>query len=74
MLTAYSIRNSQIGLCKGINFIVAKLLTIFDKEQEQDVFWLFVRVIENFFHCEYYSELVGVMDDCSLCLDKLKDV
>ena len=74
MLTAYSIRNSQIGLCKGINFIVAKLLTIFDKEQEQDVFWLFVRVIENFFQCEYYSELVGVMDDYSLCLDKLKDV
>ena len=71
VLTAYSRRNSQIGYCQGFNFIVAKLLTIFDKEE--DVFWLFVRVIENILPCEYYSELVGIMGDCSLCLDKLKE-
>jgi hypothetical protein len=71
VLTAYSRRNSQIGYCQGFNFIVAKLLMIFEKEE--DVFWIFVRIIENILPCEYYSELVGVMGDCSLCLDKLKE-
>ena len=68
---AYSRRNSKIGYCQGFNFIVAKLLMLFDKEQ--DVFWLFVQIIENILPCDYYSELVGIMGDCSLCLKILKE-
>ena len=71
ILMAYSRRNSKIGYCQGFNFIVAKLLMLFDKEQ--DVFWLFVQIIENILPCDYYSELVGIMGDCSLCLKILKE-
>jgi len=71
ILIAYSRRNSQIGYCQGFNFIVAKLLKLF--EREEDVFWIFVQIIENILPCEYYSELVGIMSDCSLCLELLKE-
>ncbi len=65
VLIAYSRRNCKIGYCQGFNFIVAKLLQIFE---EEDAFWLFVQIIENILPCEYYSELVGIMGYCSLCL------
>ena len=65
VLIAYSRRNCKIGYCQGFNFIVAKLLQIFE---EEDAFWLFVQIIENILACEYYSELVGIMGYCSLCL------
>ena len=42
-------------------------------DREEDVFWIFVQIIENILPCEYYSELVGIMRDCSLCLKILKD-
>ena len=71
LLTAYSRRNSKIGYCQGFNFIAARLLRIFDKEEE--AFWIFVQIIENILPCEYYSELVGIMRDCSLCLTILKE-
>ena len=65
VLIAYSRRNCKIGYCQGFNFIVAKLLQIFE---EEDAFWLFVQIIENILPCEYYSELVVIMGYCSLCL------
>ena len=70
VLIAYSRRNCKIGYCQGFNLIVAKLLQIFE---EEDAFWLFVQIIENILPCEYYSELVGIMGDCSLCLKILME-
>lgn len=70
VLVAYSRRNCKIGYCQGFNFIVAKLLLIFE---EEDAFWLFVQIIENILPCEYYSELVGIMGDCTLCLKILNE-
>ena len=70
VLIAYSRRNCKIGYCQGFNLIVAKLLLIFE---EEDAFWLFVQIIENILPCEYYSELVGIMGDCSLCLKILME-
>ena len=70
VLVAYSRRNCKIGYCQGFNFIVAKLLLIFE---EEDAFWLFVQIIENILPCEYYSELVGIMSDCTLCLKILNE-
>lgn len=71
VLIAYTRRNSKIGYCQGFNFIVARLLRLFDKEE--DAFWIFVQIMENILPCEYYSELVGIMSDCSLCLTILKE-
>ena len=70
VLIAYSRRNCKIGYCQGFNLIVAKLLQIFE---EEDAFWIFVQIIENILPCEYYSELVGIMGDCSLCLKLLTE-
>ena len=70
VLIAYSRRNCKIGYCQGFNLIVAKLLLIFE---EEDAFWIFVQIIENILPCEYYSELVGIMADCSLCLKILME-
>ena len=71
ILIAYSRRNSRIGYCQGFNFIVARLLRLFNTEE--DVFWIFVQIIENILPCEYYSELLGIMTDCSSCLEILKE-
>ena len=70
VLIAYSRRNCKIGYCQGFNLIVAKLLQIFE---EEDAFWIFVQILENILPCEYYSELVGIMGDCSLCLKILME-
>ena len=41
--------------------------------EEEDAFWIFVQIIENILPCEYYSELVGIMGYCSLCLKILRE-
>ena len=39
ILLCYSTRNTSVGYCQGMNFLVARLLLIMDDEEK--VFWLF---------------------------------
>ena len=64
VLICYSIRNSSVGYCQGMNFIVGKLLLTL--ENEEDVFWLFVQIIEVLLPLNYYSELSGVITETTL--------
>jgi hypothetical protein len=64
ILICYSVRNSSIGYCQGMNFIVARLLMII--ENEENVFWIFTQIIEYLLPLNYYSELAGVIIDTKL--------
>ena len=61
ILLAYSRRNLSIGYCQGFNFIVGRLLKVFDDEEE--AFWVFVQIIENYLPINYYSEMAGIIVD-----------
>ena len=61
VLLAYSRRNISIGYCQGFNFIVGRLLYIFNNEEH--AFWVFVQIIENLLPINYYSEMAGVIID-----------
>jgi hypothetical protein len=65
ILLAYSRRNLSIGYCQGFNFIVGRLVSILTNEEE--AFWVFVQIIENYLPINYYSEMAGVIvDQCIL--------
>ena len=62
ILLAYSRRNPKIGYCQGFNYFAARLLFIF--ENEENTFWVFTQVLENILPNDYFSELNGMMVDC----------
>ena len=64
ILICYSVRNSTVGYCQGMNFIVARILMII--ENEEKAFWIFTQIIEYLLPLNYYSELAGVIIDTKL--------
>ena len=61
ILMCYSIRNTTVGYCQGMNFIVGRLLLIMDNEEQ--VFWIFIQIIEKILPLFYYSDLAGIIID-----------
>ena len=64
ILVCYSIRNTSIGYCQGMNFIVCRLLLIMDNEEQ--AFWIFIQIIEKILPIIYYSDLAGIIIDTTI--------
>ena len=64
ILICYSIRNTTIGYCQGMNFIVGRLLLIMDNEEQ--VFWIFIQIIEKILPLIYYSDLAGIIIETTI--------
>ncbi|CDW83411.1 gtpase-activating protein [Stylonychia lemnae] len=60
ILVSYVKRNPSIGYCQGMNFIVAKFLTIMS---EQESFETFTQIIESILPIDYYTNMVGILID-----------
>ena len=62
ILLAFSLRNSlSIGYCQGFNFIVAQILLVM--EDEEQTFWIFTKIIEDFLPFDFYLKFSGVRID-----------
>jgi hypothetical protein len=70
VLLAYSRRNISIGYCQGFNFIVGRLLKVFNNEEE--TFWVFTQILEDILPVNYFAELAGMIIDCSILIKLLK--
>lgn len=64
ILICYSIRNTSVGYCQGMNFIGGRILLIIGNEEQ--AFWLFIQIMENILPIIYYSELVGIVIETTL--------
>ena len=64
ILMCYSIRNSSVGYCQGMNFIVGRLLLIMDNEEQ--AFWIFIQIIEKILPLIYYSDLAGIIIETTI--------
>jgi len=64
ILVCYSIRNTSIGYCQGMNFIVCRLLLIMNNEEQ--AFWIFIQIIEKILPIIYYSDLAGIIIDTTI--------
>ena len=64
ILLCYSTRNTTVGYCQGMNFLVARLLLIM--EDEEKVFWIFVQIMENYLSLLNYQELTGIIIETTL--------
>jgi hypothetical protein len=64
ILMAFSLRNNTIGYCQGFNFIVAKLLIVINNEEE--AFWVFTNIIENYLPGDFYINFFGVKNDIQI--------
>ena len=65
ILLAFSLRNSvSIGYCQGFNFIVAQILLVL--EDEEQTFWVFTKILEDFLPLDFYLKFSGVRIDMSL--------
>ncbi len=64
ILLCYSTRNTTVGYCQGMNFLVARLLLIMVDEEK--VFWIFVQIIESFLSLYNYQELTGIIVETTL--------
>ena len=68
VLRAYARRNSSVGYCQGLNFIVGLMLLVLDEHQ---VFWLLVVLLEEVLPADYYArDLFG----CSVDLRVFQEV
>ena len=64
ILLCYSTRNTSVGYCQGMNFIICRLLLIMDNEEQ--TFWLFVQIMEYFLSLFYYANLAGIIVETTL--------
>jgi len=59
-LKSYIKRNPTIGYCQGMNFIAGRLRKFLN---EEETFWVFTMIVENYLPFEYFSMMVGVLID-----------
>ena len=64
VLVCYSTRNSSIGYCQGMNFVVSRLLLILGNEEY--TFWIFYQIMEYFLSVYYYFDLTGIIIETTL--------
>ena len=64
VLVCYSTRNSSVGYCQGMNFVVSRLLLIM--EDEEQTFWLFLQIMEYIVSLIYYADLSGIIIETTL--------
>ncbi|MCQ2821641.1 MAG: TBC domain-containing protein [archaeon] len=64
ILKAFAMRNPSIGYCQGFNYLVAKLL--YFMKNEEDVFWLFTVICENYLPFDFYITFCGVRTDMEI--------
>ena len=64
ILLAFAMRNISIGYCQGFNFIVGKLLMIIENEEE--TFWVFTNICENYLSFDFYLQFTGVRIDIEI--------
>jgi hypothetical protein len=61
---AFAMRNITIGYCQGFNYIVGKLLLIMENEEE--TFWVFTQIAENYLPLDFYLKFTGVRTDTEI--------
>ena len=64
VLICYTTRNTSVGYCQGMNFVVSRLLLIM-KDEEQ-TFWLFLQIMESIVSLIYYADLQGIIIETTL--------
>ena len=64
VLVCYSTRNTTIGYCQGMNFIVSRFLLILGNEEH--TFWLFYQLMECYLRLNYYFDLTGIIIETTL--------
>ena len=71
ILVAYSRRNLLVGYCQGYNYIVGKILSI--TNDEENAFWIFVYIVENLLPINYSDGFFGVLVDNEIIYDLLNE-
>ena len=64
VLVCYTTRNTSVGYCQGMNFVVSRLLLIM--RDEEQTFWLFLQIMENIVSLIYYADLQGIIIETTL--------
>ena len=64
VLICYTTRNTSVGYCQGMNFVVSRLLLIM--RDEEQTFWLFLQIMENIVSLIYYADLQGIIIETTL--------
>ena len=64
VLLCYSTRNTSVGYCQGMNFVVSRLLLIMGNEEQ--TFWLFYQIMESIVSLIYYADLTGIIVETTL--------
>ena len=70
ILKAFVRRNSTIGYSQGFNCIVGKLLLVV--EDEEEVFWIFTQIVENYLPGDFYLLFTGVRKDMKIIQEIIK--
>ena len=69
ILSCFSLRNSiSIGYCQGFNFIVGQILLVTNEEEngEEQAFWIFTKIVEDFLPFDFYLKFSGVRIDMAI--------
>ena len=70
VLMAFALRNNNaIAYCQGFNFIAGQIFLV--NENEEEVFWIFTKIIEDYLPFDYYLKFSGVRTDTNILLSIL---
>ena len=61
VLLSYAKRNSSIGYCQGMNFLIGMFVRVFNVEE--DAFWAFTHLLENILPLDYFCLMTDVLID-----------
>lgn len=70
VLKAFVRRNSTIGYSQGFNCIAGRLLMVVKDEEE--TFWIFTQIVENYLPGDFYLLFTGVRKDMKIIQDLIK--
>ena len=71
ILYAFTIRNSSINYCQGLNGIVAYILLMTNFKEEES-FYLFLTLMENILPYDYYLFAIGVEGELNILIKFLE--
>eukprot|EP00198_Chlamydomonas_reinhardtii_P012316 XP_001701653.1 RabGAP/TBC protein [Chlamydomonas reinhardtii] len=60
VLAAYSLHNSRVGYCQGLNFVAGTLLLFLD---EEDAFWCLAALLQDILKGYYDVDMMGMQVD-----------
>ena len=72
ILSSFTVKNVSLNYIQGFNQIAVKCLII-TEFNEEEAFWLFYSIIENYYPCDFFYQGIGIEGDIELLKKEINE-